>query len=724
VKLLRAEFQNFRLLRDLELKFSTDPKRPLTVLRAANETGKTTILTGLQWALYGDGALPGKGGDYRLHPIDWDSQLANISVTVDFEVTRARAASGGQIRETIRRYRLVRSASEELAGNNWRRTRPTVKLYLLTDLGAEEETHPEALINEELPPELREVFFTDGDRALSFIEAEVSLSTKRDRVQKAIRSLLGLGVIESALRHMQESAAAVNNRAKRLDGSSELSRIAERLDAVNTSVQTNEESLADAEEQFTNFDVQLAEIDKRIAAALVRGDKEKLQRELESAKSECKKLDARIEAANKDHASLFRSESLAWDLLGPVLAPAFELLEGMHDRGKLPSTTIPVLEDRLASPVCICGEALDDGTESSRARRRHIEALIEDSRKDDEIQGIITALYFGARSLAKRNGDPEPGWISEYRRIFQNRDDLQDLREEAGRKLRAIELQIDGLPDADVRGLRETKREYQSLRDRFLTKKTQLETSLANLRKEHMELSATRDRLLREQAKGARVLAELDVVSDIQGVLRRSFDRITSEELNKVSDLMNEIFLDMIGADPEQGAIVRRAEISPQFDIIVYGPNDRTLNPDRDLNGASRRALTLAFILALTRVSEVAAPNVIDTPLGMMSGYVKRSVLKRAIKNGSQLVLLLTHSEIYGCESLIDEYGGVVVTLTNPAHYPLILVNDPGVVERKVLRCDCDHRQTCTICERRDDAEVFEMMAADPSETSGSRANE
>ena len=113
---------------------------------------------------------------------------------------------------------------------------------------------------------------------------------------------------------------------------------------------------------------------------------------------------------------------------------------------------------------------------------------------------------------------------------------------------------------------------------------------------------------------------------------------------------MNSIFLEMIGADPEQGAIINRAEISQTFDIIVFGPNDRTLNPDRDLNGASRRALTLAFILALTRVSEVEAPNVIDTPLGMTSGFVKRSVLRTAIRESAQLILFLTPDEIAGCE--------------------------------------------------------------------------
>ena len=72
MKLLRAEFQNFRLLRNLELEFASDPNKNLTIIRAANDSGKTTILHALQWALYGDSALPGKGDGFRLHPIDWN----------------------------------------------------------------------------------------------------------------------------------------------------------------------------------------------------------------------------------------------------------------------------------------------------------------------------------------------------------------------------------------------------------------------------------------------------------------------------------------------------------------------------------------------------------------------------------------------------------------------------------------------------------------------------
>ena len=248
-------------------------------------------------------------------------------------------------------------------------------------------------------------------------------------------------------------------------------------------------------------------------------------------------------------------------------------------------------------------------------------------------------------------------------------------------------------------------RDYREQRDRFNANQVRCETQLEALQKERRSRSATRNNLLRQQRAGVRILAQLEVTQDVKQVLENSYNRITNEELAKVSRLMNTIFLEMIGADPEQNAIIQKAEISRDFDILVYGPNNRALNPDRDLNGASRRALTLAFILALTKVSEVEAPNVIDTPLGMMSGYVKRSVLKTAIRESSQLILFLTRSEIADCEEILDVEAGRVITLTNPAHYPRMLINDPQVKERTVLRCECDHHRECTLCQRRMDLE-------------------
>jgi DNA sulfur modification protein DndD len=129
------------------------------------------------------------------------------------------------------------------------------------------------------------------------------------------------------------------------------------------------------------------------------------------------------------------------------------------------------------------------------------------------------------------------------------------------------------------------------------------------------------------------------------------------------------------------------------------------------LNGASRRALTLAFILALTKVSEVEAPNIIDTPLGMMSGFVKREVLRTAAKEASQLVLFLTRAEIRDCEDILDKCAGQVITLTNPAHFPKMLQNKPPISTVEILRCDCDHRSECKLCARKVDVAVNEVTS-------------
>ena len=704
MKLIRAEFENFRLLRHLNLEFSTDSTKKLTVIRAENETGKTTILNGLQWALYDDDGLPGKGRDYRLHPIDWDDESDGwrvpISVQVDFEITKLRQSQRGLI-PTKEQYRIIRSAYETTVTGV--RDSSTASLFRLTDRGSELIKPPEAWIREALPLELREVFFTDGDRALSFIDA--SVTDKREHVEKAIRALLGLDVIEDALKHVKKTASEFNKEAKAIGADETLTQITAELEQIERESKDLEEKIEDSKLQFASFDQKLSDIQKDIEAALMKGDREELKRNIEQTESQLKQIDEQKTGARKNHSNLFRSLSLSRDLLAPVLEKGLAKLSELHTQGKIPNTTIPLLEERLKGSTCICGESLKSHDVNGKRRRDHIQCLIDESRNADALQIRITDLYYGSRPLQPEEVADGERWLVEYDKVVKDRDQLDIKYNEQGEKLKALETQLDDIPDTNIQGLRATQMDYKNQRDRFNTNRARYETQLEVLKKERAKLVVQRDKLLRQQRKGARILAGLEVARDVERALQNSYNRMTNEELIKVSQLMNTIFLEMIGADPEQGAIIRKAEINEDFDILVYGPNGRTLNPDRDLNGASRRALTLAFILALTKVSEVEAPNVIDTPLGMMSGYVKRSALKTAIRESSQLILFLTRSEITDCEEILDAEAGQVITLTNPAHYPRMLVNDPQVKERKVLRCECNHRQECALCQRQMDVE-------------------
>ena len=342
------------------------------------------------------------------------------------------------------------------------------------------------------------------------------------------------------------------------------------------------------------------------------------------------------------------------------------------------------------------------GTEREAVyRREHIRSLIEQARHGDAARAVATNLYFASSDLQAPSGN-RATWASLYDSTAATRDSLGETSKNLGQLQASLEAELRQVPDADVDSLRRHRNECQRQRDKFNSLRSRLRNELDNTAQELANERNRREALLRRQSTGQRLMAELEVAQDLENVLNNTYDRLTNDELTKVSSQMNSLFLDMIVADREQRALVRRAEITKRFEIMVYGTENRPLNPDIDLNGASRRALTLAFILALTRVSEVEAPNVIDTPLGMMSGLVKESVLLKAIEESSQLILFLTKSEIEGCQRILDASAARVMTLTNPTHYPTMLVNPPDDDLAGILRCDCDHNQACRICQRKE----------------------
>ena len=151
--------------------------------------------------------------------------------------------------------------------------------------------------------------------------------------------------------------------------------------------------------------------------------------------------------------------------------------------------------------------------------------------------------------------------------------------------------------------------------------------------------------------------------------------------MHRVTDRMNDLFMEIVGGNPEfEAGVFTRVYIDDDYNIKVDTHDGRTLDTDFELNGASQRALTLSFIWALMEVSGTTAPRIIDTPLGMVAGGVKTRMVDVITKPGGsespdfQVVLLLTRSEIRDVEELLDKRAGLVRTLSNSKDYPEDLV--------------------------------------------------
>ena len=349
------------------------------------------MLMALQWALYGEAALPDKGQDYRLHPIDWTEEegpRAEIEVEVDFQITKHNPTRGGESRETNRTYRIKRTAREDIFGCDWRRSTPIVNLFHLSDTGAKYRDDADLFIADQLPLDLREVFFTDGDRALSFIEADVAIRTKRDRVQRAIKSLLGLGVIESCERHVRQVSKDVNRKIREETRDAELDQIAEAIDDAASGIEewTNKEN--EAREQSASFELKLSDIDTEIETVLKRGDQEELAVQLETTDRQMDHVTGLIRNLERRHSNLFKSKNIAGDLLGSAIATAEEKLDDLARRNEIPSGTVPVLEDCLNKGRCVCGDSLREVDSDGARKREHIQHIIDETKQSDEHKKI------------------------------------------------------------------------------------------------------------------------------------------------------------------------------------------------------------------------------------------------------------------------------------------------------------------------------------------------
>lgn len=696
IQLRRAEFTNFRLLRDVKIEFATTFEQPLTVIRAENDTGKTTLLNALGWALFGDEALPGNRSSFRLHPIDWDPAVdgPNVPVKVLIEFVALDEETDTEVM-----FELERSTTERLVGDVDFEVAPSNLVLLRHGRGGVETVeNATATVASLLPPSLKDIFFIDGDRALAFIEATDEQRVKRDRVAKAVRALLGLDLLEDAERHVDKARQEAVSAIRKLGAGTDIERLAEREQDLEARVTDQKSKLEQCKSDHDASEARHRNADKRLKDALAAGAGE--QREL-GARLEATERKLKDERLSHDkhlnaHRLLINSPTLTASLAPTPISKAAALLQDLEARKVIPSTLPNVIEDRLERLECICGTSLAEGTDA----RRHLEHLLEEARDIDESKDLLRYLNDAVKRTL-REGSQEDSWAERLRTsqaTIQRSIKVQsDLEEEVG-ELRA---RVRGLESTNLEELEKLVTQEEREVKRLIGEISRTEADIRRLEQDLKDVDRERSNVERANAKVRTGVMKETAAKDILAVIRGTIGVLQGETIDEVSEQMNSIFLKMIVADEEPGSVVKRVTLTRTHDIIVEGPGGRTIDPDIDLNGASRRALTLAFILSLVKISGVQAPNIIDTPLGMMGVEVRQAVLKYAAVHSTQLVMFLTGSEVLGVEDLLDQYAGRVYTFSNAAHYPTKLLNDPGTGRTETLVCDCNHRQSCDLCRRR-----------------------
>ncbi len=707
MKLESARITNFKLLEDVSLQFSSDLARPLTVVRAENGSGKTSILYALRWAMYGEKGIPPQ---MRLTST---AQPAGkpVQVQVRIEFTTSDPYSRAEAR-----YRLIRTCEETPEeGDHYSRTTSRLRLLRRTDRGEDDiKEGMEGLISAELPLNLADVFFTNGDDVQKFIAGGHYGARERQKsVHQAIRKLLGLEDVEAVETNFSLAARGLRREATSTGGE-KLRDAEDELEGIEDELNKHRENLSQVNQRRSAVDEQIRHDERTLDAIKGIGDLDSIQAKIHELEGDIRHLEKQETEIRLQMKEILRSEDLSKGYIGEQLDRGITVLADLVDRKIIPGSSLEVLIDRLQLGSCICGEELRAGT----PRHNHLTSLIEEQRQVLPRIQRLTALWHEARNRATSmsNEDEIGGSVSEKASSL-NRQYTECLDRQR-------------LKNADLKAEQEKRGQIDHEQVQFLTRRLQSNRSKLSefdwedgrLTIQIQELEEKREVCQeRFDAEARRVTLnktlkrQSTVADDLVKLTRGTLDRLKSNYVHRVSARLNELFLEIVGADPTTDTtLFTGVNINEStYDIVIRTREGRTLDADTELNGAAQRALTLSFIWALMEVAEREAPRIIDTPLGMTSGAVKHRMVdlltKPTTSDGlpKQAILFMTRSEIRDIEELITERGGLVTTLTCSKDYPVDLVNDWSDGFPIVRTCQCDHTEICDVCARRSDSGRF-----------------
>lgn len=712
MRLHSAHITNFKLLEDIHLQFSTESARPLTVIRAENGSGKTSILQALRWAMWGEEGIPlGMPLTSSAVPV---GQPITVQVSVDF--IESDMFSGEETR-----YRLIRTCEETRGGgDNYQRDKSTDRLLMLTDHGSVDiEEGRKAQINAMLPLSLADIFFTDGDAVQNFVSGiDQSQRDRQEYVHQAIRQLLGFDDLESA----QTILTTISRRFRRdlrSSGSAKLREAEQRREEVEKSLGTKEEERVRVRHRIKQVDEQIRKDEREYDRFRGIGDLDEIQSRIHQLNSDIEHLNDEEVRVRRQMKELLQSEGLSRRMLMKWLQSGIDVLEELEDKNVIPGMSVNLLYDRLQLGICICGIDLTRGD----PRHTHILDLIDQQKRTEPRLQRLTELRYESRDLSQEAPRTSDSNELSTARLQSLRKQFIDCKDRQRKKNGDLKVEDDRRRQIDEDRVRELSQRLDSGR----TKKSEYERQLGQIERRIQELEEQLkkqqdavNKAERQEELSNALTFRTAVANDLLALTKGILDRLKTDHVRRVSTRMEQLFLDIVGADPNAESRLYSGVniVNGTYDVEVHTLEDRTLDVVTELNGASKRVLTLSLIWALMEVAEKEAPRIIDSPLGMTSGATKYRMVDlltlptNHIGLPYQVILFMTRSEIRDIEQLIQERASVITTLTCSKDYPIDLVNDWGTSYPVVRTCPCDHTQICRLCERRNDRGRFKYREA------------
>jgi len=628
MELNRLELENFRQFFGTQsMEFSQEAKQNVTVVHGANGSGKTTLLNAFIWLFYDEITLthPNRIANERAMAEARPNGQVKVSVTLEFD-------HEGRQYTAERRKTYRKTGSNDLSGQL---ADESVSLqYIDTDGNHKKRSNPNSALKQIMPRRLRKIFFFDGETI-----DELSADDGQEQVQAAIRNIMGLEILERAIRHLDTVEGRFEKEIER-HGSNELQELVQRKQELQQRQDTKESELADTQESRRQTKNELAQVEDRLGEL---ENSQELQQEREHLRDDLQDVEAEIEDINDD----IRSDISDRGHL-PFAMPAVEetarMLQEKRRRGEIPSEIKQqFVEDLLEMEECICGRPLTAGTDA----RDHVAGWRERAGSSD--------LEESAMRIAGRL--TEIG--TEQEALFEDIDRLLERRSRKDEQKRSLQERIDEISTSLTEEAAEDINELESRRIDLESDLEALTKKIGDLEGDIRDLESDIEEVVEEieDAREENEIAELarrraQVAAYLRNEIESLFEKYQNDVRQNVNNRVNDIFQRIIEKD-------FYAEITDEYTLRILKDVGSAEGQIVAKSTGERQVASLAFISTLISLAKERYesdedatyftggiyPMLMDSPFGYLDPTYQRRVSSMLPEMASQVIVLVTQSQ-------------------------------------------------------------------------------
>ena len=357
MKIEKIRLYNFmRYKGEMEINFSCDDEKNVTVILGDNTFGKTTIAQAFRWGLYG-----------RVKTTNYTENIKDI-VLLNREVISGMSYSktetvrveifvwdNGKKYEIVRSQEFRKNTSDE---NNYSVKPEKANLLVRIDGKEQKSKHSDyqSIINELFPENLSDYLFFDGERWSAS-------NSKAEDIENSINLILGIKTFVKMMDHLKDGSdgyktSVISKIQRNLKTTTdEEKRLKNIIVEKSKQLESNKEKI----DQLKNEQL-VAENEKEHLREILDNNKrmEDYQNELKNKKRMLQSEKNHLQNYNSDIAKMLsKSDKLFASELLPRIE---EIISQLDIEGKdIPGVTSDTIDWLLENKICLCGEKLVEG---------------------------------------------------------------------------------------------------------------------------------------------------------------------------------------------------------------------------------------------------------------------------------------------------------------------------------------------------------------------------